>query len=259
MSTVEADGGPCKREVEASGAKLPAQDSLLGINLRVGSIFRILALATAGLVVAHTGFQLAVHFGLRSPQSGLVHLFNMDDENNVPTLFSSFLLSVCGVLAWCVGGEMHARVRGDRKFWFGLATIFLFLAADEALRLHEMLISPVRAALGTWGVLHFAWVVPYGALLIVFALAYCRFVFRQERTLRNGMIIAGLVYVSGALGMELIGGYYHDAVNGRVDAIYVTMTTVEETMEIAGLLIFAHTLMAYLERTISGMRLSFTR
>lgn len=259
MSTVEASGDVREREVEANGAAMPSRDAVLGINLRVGSIFKMLALATAGLVAAHAGFQLAVHFGLRTPQSGLVHLFNMDDENNVPTLFSSFLLSVCGVLAWCVGGEKLARVRGDSKFWFGLAAIFLFLAADEALRLHEMLISPVRAALGTGGVLHFAWVIPYGALLIVFAVAYYRFLFRQERMLRNRMILAGLVYVSGALGMELIGGYYHDAVNGQIDAIYVAMTTVEETMEIAGLLIFSHALVAYLERTISGMCLFFKR
>ena len=41
--------------------------------------------------------------------------------------------------------------------------------------------------------------------------------------------------------MEMVGGYYVDV--GGVDITYKMLTTVEETLEIAGLIVFLHALL----------------
>ena len=69
-------------------------------------------------------------------------------------------------------------------------------------------------------------------------------------------IIAGCLYVSGALGMEMVGGNYRDMV-GEVDLNYGLITSFEETLEMAGIILFIYGLLDYLRSLSNKIRFRF--
>lgn len=63
----------------------------------------------------------------------------------------------------------------------------------------------MRTLLGTGGVFYFAWVIPGAAFVCLFALAYLGFLLAMPRPIAMTMVLAGIIYVSGAIGAEMVG------------------------------------------------------
>ena len=57
-------------------------------------------------------------------------------------------------------------------------------------------------------------------------------------------MIAATLYIGGAIGLELIGGRYSE-LHGE-DLAYSMMTAVEESLELAGIIIFIRALLVYI-------------
>nr|WP_254104903.1 hypothetical protein [Aliivibrio fischeri] len=174
----------------------------------------------------------------------IIRLFNVDKEMNVPTLYSSCAMIFASVLLALIA-YVHFNKNEQYLAWAGLSAIFLFLALDEMTELHEMLVGPVRNSLNTTGILYFAWVIPYAALLLVFGLTYFKFLFRLPTNTRNRLILAGIIYVSGALVMELIGGKIAEQY-GTGALIYAISYTIEETLEMLGIATLIYTATTYI-------------
>lgn len=169
---------------------------------------------------------------------GFVPLFDMNQEQNLPTLFSCLLLGLCATLAASLWAAAPAR---DLR-WLILALVLGFMGVDEFVSLHERLTHPLRERLGTGGPLYYAWVLPYGLLCAAFAAAYLPFLRERPRPVRRLLLLSGSAYVAGALGMELMGGAYADA--HRVhDLTYALIATAEESLEIGGLLLLTAALL----------------
>ena len=108
--------------------------------------------------------------------------------------------------------------------------------------MHEWLIGPVRRTLDVSGIFHFAWVIPAICVLAIGLLIYIPFLRYLAPALRNLFIIAGLLYLSGAIGLEMLGGA---AASGTLDRfIYQFSMPFEELLEMLGLVAFAHGLTA---------------
>lgn len=178
----------------------------------------------------------------------------MDAEANLPTFFSSLLLLLCSVLLSIIATTRRKQQQRDHPYWMGLAGIFLFLSIDEMTEVHERLIEPLRHSLHTAGFLYFAWVIPYGFLLLLVAALYGRFLFSLAPGIRIRFIVAGSIYLAGAIGVELIGGYM-DEHYGEYNAGYALLTTLEESLEIGGLIAFIHALIFYISTEIKGINL----
>jgi hypothetical protein len=58
-------------------------------------------------------------------------------------------------------------------------------------------------------------------------------------------IFSGIVYLSGTVGMEIIDGLYANAY-GDQNLFYFLLTTLEETLEIVGIMFFLYSLMSYI-------------
>ena len=136
---------------------------------------------------------------------GLVSLFCFDEEKNIPTLYSSISLMLSGGLLLSIA-YAHRKLGSSYLHWLGLSLIFLFLSVDEMSSIHERLIGPVRNMFETSGLLYFAWVIPYGILLIVLVIVYLKFLFRLPKRTMTLFMLSGVVFVSGAIGFELLGG-----------------------------------------------------
>ena len=187
---------------------------------------------------------------LRSPlQLGpLASLLSLSFEGNLPSWYASALPLVCaGLLAWISGDETS-----DRRHWQALALGFLAISIDEAVGLHELL----GALFTTTGALHFGWVIPAALLVLVLFLAFLGFLRRLHRlspgTARH-FVLAGALYVGGAVLFELPLGWW-TARHGDENLGYYLIDWCEETLELAGLTLFAG---ALLER-LAGRGLQLT-
>lgn len=199
---------------------LRASAALLGVSV---------LLVAASLATRYAAY-LAQRRDPGSSPLAVLRLFDVNSERNVPTLWSVGLLLVATGL--CL--HLAARVPRDdglRRGWLVLAGLVLALALDEGLALHERLGDAGRALGGDW--LHFAWLLPgaaAGAALAALALAALR---RHDPLLRRRLVLAGLVYVVGAVVLEAASGVALQADGDR--ELYVAVTALEELAEMAGL------------------------
>jgi hypothetical protein len=228
------------------------------INPRSVSLW--LAAIIAGLLVAYlAGQYLHLSLGYRHAL-GFVPLFDLNKEGNIPALYSTLLLLLASVLLLTVG--LHERGAGHRyaRHWLGLALIFLFLAIDENTALHERLGAPTELVMRPEGVLAWApWVIPYSLLVITFAGMYLRFLLHLPAPTRRAFVVAGVLYVTGAIGMELVGALHHELSGPGHDVFYVLTITVEEGLEMIAMVVFSHAIMTYIGRAAPELRIGFAQ
>jgi hypothetical protein len=66
------------------------------------------------------------------------------------------------------------------------------------------------------------------------------------------------VYLSGAVGLELVEGWYADLTQERFDLVRGGLTGLEESLEMAGLIIFLYSLLRTLESQCGELRFVLT-
>ena len=207
-------------------------------------------------MLAHIGVLLSRFGWGHGRLYGLLPMFDLDKEHNLPSFFSGALfLANAGLLTLIWRTQRSAR---RERGWAGLAGIFVFLAFDELFSVHETLIEPVRTTYHLGGLLYYAWVVPYAVALAVIALAYIPFWVRLDPADRLRFGLSAAVYLSGAVGLELVEGWYAVLTQERFDVVRGVLTGLEESLEMAGLIIFLYGLLRRLESQCGQLRFVLT-
>ena len=189
---------------------------------------------------------------------GFVPTFYVDDESTVPTWYSSAALGLAATLLAAVGMVKWHAGHPFRFHWLGLAAIFLLLSADEIAMLHELPIDPLRNAFHTGGMLYYPWVVPALALVLVVGLMYLSFVAHLPPPVRNLVILAGFTFLLGATGVEMLSGAVAHRW-GEQNLTYSMIITLEEFLEMIGVVLFIKALLLYIEGLAGGLRVEFPR
>jgi hypothetical protein len=171
----------------------------------------------------------------------LADALSLSLEANVPTWYSSMLLFSCA-LALFRAGE---RGDGWRWHWWGLALTFAAISLDEVAGFHERLNRAARFGDALGGALHFGWVVPFAALVVVIGVLCVPFLAALPAATRWRFVGAGALYTGGALGIELVLGAWTSA-HGEMNLAYRLIDAVEEGGEIAGASLFLWSLHAHL-------------
>lgn len=178
--------------------------------------------------------------------------FNLDTEHCLGAWYESSLMLGAALLLYAIGSGEH-RSRRMRRYWFALAVLFVGLSLDESVSMHEILIVPLREYLQTGGALYFAWVIP-GTLFVLAAGAWSvPFLLALPRRTAIGLVTAGGLFVGGALGMELVGGYLVSNL-GPNSVAYTIAAITEESLEMIGLTVFLGALIGHFARHC-GLRL----
>jgi hypothetical protein len=185
-------------------------------------------------------------------------MFNLDREENIPALFSTGLLLMASALLAFIAVLERANRSADASKWAILAIGFLLMGMDESLSLHEHMIEPVRRMLGghELGIFYFAWVIPAFGLVIALGAFFIPFMLRLPRRIGLGIAISAAVYLTGALGVELVEGWWREG-HGHRNITYHLMVSLEEGMEMIGVIAFIHVLLAYVSSRYHEVRIGF--
>jgi hypothetical protein len=212
------------------------------------------------LVLASIASQ-AIQYGLRPELfRNLIRFFYVEAEANLPTCFASALLLISALLVLAIAALKRKEQAPFARHWAVLSATFLFMAIDETASLHELLTYPLRDMLGVpvSGLLYFTWVVAGLAGSAVFAGVFLNFFRHLPARFRMLVVLAAGLFLGGAIGMEMVGGSYASR-HGSSNFTYSMLATLEESMELAGSILFIYTWLTYLEWHFGAVRVCLSR
>ncbi|MCP4112281.1 MAG: peptidase M48 Ste24p [Desulfobacteraceae bacterium] len=199
------------------------------------------------LTLVHCIF-LVSFFCIDTPDiSFFIRWFDLDIENNVPSLYSSFAIFMCSFLSFIIAMHKSKRLDYEKLCWFGLGIVFLFLSFDEYFQLHENIGDIVENYINATGFLYFPWIIPYGFAVIVFILVYLKFILELPKKTATLFILTGIVYLTGAIVFDMLGGREAE-LYGFDSVTYSVLYTIEEFLEMISVVVLIYTFLLYIER-----------
>ena len=165
-------------------------------------------------------------------------LFNVEDEANFPTWFSSALLFCCSLLTLGCMGKADRPM--TRRPWLLLALLFGFLSIDETAQIHENANAILRANLLSLG-FNKAWDILSAVLALAAIALLWRFVFSLPASMRQPLVLGALCFGMGAVAIEMIGNEF--AFYGKPNIAAKIVATSEEFLEMSGAIFWLRALM----------------
>lgn len=185
---------------------------------------------------------LKFYLGRPNPM-GLFRAFNFDTEGNIPTTFSALTLFFCSQLLFIISSISKIKHNNESIYWRTISVVFLFMGFDEIAQIHERFQRPIRNLIGNSAFFNFEWVILYSIIIVLASIFFIKFFLKQRRKIRVLFVISFAVYISGAIGFESLGTKMFF---GKNDLYYAISYTIEELLEMSGVLIFAYSLLQYM-------------
>lgn len=214
------------------------------LTLYVSRILAVLWSATAIVISLGILRQLYVYrFGYETALHEL-RLITLDGELTIPSWYSSTLMLIAAAVLAIHASLASSNREPTRWHWWVLTAIFVYLSADETANLHGIGNRLVRD--GDYAAMFsFRWVIAAAPLLVIGGLAFLPFLRRLPYAIAWKIVLAGIIYVGGAFGLEMVGGYL-SATQGFESGAYLTEVVFEEGFEMIGVTLFITVLVNYL-------------
>ncbi len=214
------------------------------------TLIRVLAVVAAGLVVVSLSVPL-IRLGYgKQAWLPLIEVFYVGAERSIATWLAAALLGMAAVGAALLGERDAGESPRHAWAWRGLSLLLLLFSVDEVATIHERVGGKLESWFDFDGLFRFAWVVPGIAVVIALACLFVPFLRRLPRSIARRLVIAGVVFVAGALGMEMVGGCIvtqHGTDAMHESALYALIEICEEALEMLGVLILLDALLRCLE------------
>ena len=201
----------------------------------------VATLLFANLVCIYLKFKLGYNFAF-------INTFYFNNEANIPSFYSAVAIFISALFLFLIGNLKIEDAKGQRLSWKLLGYVFVFLGIDEFISIHETLTGFTRGLIGKGtadGYLHYAWVIPYVSVFGFLFLYLTRFFFRLPTGMKVKLMGAGIIFLSGAVGVEMIGGRYEFIHGPGQDFNYAILATIEELLEMVGIIAFIYALSKY--------------
>lgn len=208
-----------------------------GVTVRLAPIMGVLWAAAAVIVPLTLAQDLLIFLAPEAGFSDRIYRLDVDTEASLPTWYSTSLLSLCALLLLLIALQVNSQSRLKALPWFLLAAIFAVLSLDEIATLHEGLSAFLSARMDNSGLFYFAWTVPALIVCVAGLVCFVPFILSFKGVDRVLLVGSAIVFLSGAIGMEMLGGAEAET-GGVLTLRYRLLTTVEETLEFAGVLLF---------------------
>ena len=217
------------------------------------TLLRALLVCIGLLVLAEVLRQIANYGFGRDYLWGIAPYVRMYGENEVslPNWYSTVQLALASLVCFAVYLDRRKYAAGHLGHWLGLGGIMLYISLDEATRLHERTIQPLQETFDLGGYLTYAWVIPGAVAVLVVGLAYLAFLRALPARTARLMFASGVLFVTGALGLEFFEGALAD--QGRADSfVYGVLAVTEEIAEMIAIAVFIFAVTDYAARHCRG-------
>jgi hypothetical protein len=174
--------------------------------------------------------------------------FFFDDEESIPTYFSAINLLFAGILLALIT-NLKSKVNDPFTMrWKILSILFILLSIDEIAGFHEMTIDPMVRVYQLSGYMRFPWVILGLIFMTGFSLYYFQFLKALPRPYIKGFFYSCLIFLSGSIGLEIISAkIFISLEQSPKDLMYNIVTTLEESCEMIGIIMFINVLLSYLK------------
>jgi hypothetical protein len=227
------------------------------ISISPYQVVKLLIFIVVGLTLMHSILQV-LNFGLGLHKLTIItSFFDFESDSNISTWYSSVTLLISSLLLIPIAIAKKNAQDPYTRHWQVLAIIFAFLSLDEVAMLHERsgqvldALSPVEFD----GWLYFQWVLIGIPVTLIIALTYLKFLAHLPTKTRNLLILAGALYIGGALGLEIMAGH-EESLDTYNQLLYKLFTTIEELWEKLGVLVFIYALLTYMEKYVNQIQIS---
>lgn len=232
----------------------PEGQQLYAVSLSLPRILYTLTAAAAviyGLAYAREAYGLSNGIGQGELGFGWIDL---DRESSLPTWFSASLLLITAVLMLWAWSADRAAGRRTSRGWFTLAVGFVYLSLDESTGIHEAFSVIGGVAGDAWPIFTSRWLVVGVPAVLAAGILFIPFLRRLPRRTAMRLGLAGMVYIGGAVGMEMLNGAVFAERAGY--ELWIVLICLEETLEVAGILLAIRAVGMHIE-TESGSTLRF--
>ena len=179
-----------------------------------------------------------------------IRLFSMNQETTVPTYVASLQLFGAGLLLLIIAAQKKKNNDKYLAYWQGLTFLLFAFSIDEAASFHEALTPLFRDFPNFRGFFYFGWVFAGIVFILLFGLVCSVFFLHLEKRYQWLFLTAVVLYFGGAVGFEMMGGYYltqYDLARG--DFVYELLAMCEETLELGGVVVLIYALLDYIEKS----------
>jgi hypothetical protein len=253
------------KENSSSGEKKFSEPIWIDPN----KVVRFLGIGASTFLLLHIAQRCAYHFNIPISHE-LLGRFDINKERTFPTFFQGILLMIpCFLLALTAALEKKSATRAVGG-WTFLSALFLFLASDEIVCIHErirdwivdgaQLINHTNPWMKSMGETFFpTWVILYLPMaLLVFILLY-KWFSKLPAATRFYFLLAGAFYVLGAAGSEIFQYFYLKSENDFSTFGYEVYSVTEEGLEMAGVIIFIWALLDYMANRFKNISFKIER
>jgi hypothetical protein len=204
------------------------------MNLDARRIAIVLTLLVLALLGIHVVIQLW-HYQHGPVPWPVRQLFDVDEENNLPTWYSSAALLAAAFVLCVTTKQKQAGHDPWSRYWLGLTLGFLLMSVDEIAGIHETYNT----------VTNVSWTLTGAVVSGLLAVIYWRFLAHLPRRIAALFVLAGTMFLSGALGVEFATDWY--AQNAALDTLaYNLWTAVEEGLEMGAVVVFIYAQLCYM-------------
>lgn len=191
------------------------------------------------LIGIEVGFALIylVNIGLGEPFEAISQWFNLDTESTIPSWFSSIQIFCIALIFLIMSQDVNKEDKAFRWFLILVSLVFVFMAVDEAVGIHEQITNILRDVAfipeflrgGIWMLMYLG----TGLLLVIVFFKQVLRIWQQCR--RGALFIAvGLaLFLGGGIGLELVS--YLFSLYGTESAFYYIQVVTEEFCEMMGM------------------------
>src|SRR5215216_6860118 len=253
------------------------QEDIMVLAIYVKKIVRAITIAV--LFITLVGFLARVAMYMWGVEGYLqpLRIFDVGEERSIPTWFESIQFLLCSILLAVVAVAKKRRSDRYSLHWSFLSVIFLELSLDEVASIHEAIGAQSERLLHNTtgftpgGAIKFFWVVPGTIFVFIVLVAYLRFLANLSRSTRYSFLLAGALFVLGALGLEMLSAQVSSSSEGIANFFGMELglsghsgsalpkimiglqTCVEEMFEMLGLTAFIYALLAYIRSYIEDI------
>lgn len=207
-----------------------------------GAIVVKFAVAGGLLVNAGNAIAIVMEPWRRGPET--LKWLLLAEENNPSTWLTAALLLAVAATLFLFSINFQP---GQKRAWQLLGVLMVALSFDEVATVHERLDD----FSDTSGLLTYAWVVPALVAVCVVTALTLPLIRRLAADLRRGLVMAAALYASGGIGIEAIAGWW-DSNHGASNATYHLISTLEENMELGGVVLALAALLRYASKARMG-------